>query len=206
MAQNGLALALGGLGHLFALGFQLQILGVVCLKIAQFTAAEFGDFCGNALKEIAVMGHHNNAAGEGDELLLQPCGHFAVQMVGRLVQNQHVRRLQQCRCQCHALALTAGENAHIPVGVVDAELIEHGNSFVFMHFPISIALGGKNLLQNGQAFVHGRVLGKEHHLHVGKAGHGAGVRLLCACKTPQEGGFSRAVDADDTDLVTGLQI
>jgi protein-arginine kinase len=64
----------------------------------------------------------------------------------------------------------------------------------------------KDLLKNGVVLIHGWILGQKHHLHVGKPGDGAAVGDFLPGQTPQKGGFAGAVDADDADFVTGLQI
>ena len=206
VAQDGLALALGGLGHLLPLGLQLQVFGVVGLKIGQGAPAQLGDAGGHPLQEIAVMGDHEDSAGEGPELLLQPGHHVGVQVVGGLVENQHVRRLQQGRRQGHPLALAAGEHPHPGRRVPDAQAAEHGHGLIAVDFPVGGVLAGKHLLQDRPVLLHGRILGQKHHLDVGEPGHDAAVGLLLSRQTPQQGGLARAVDADDADFVSRLQI
>ena len=49
------------------------------------------------------MGDRDNAAGEIQKKIFQPFDRVQVQMVGRLVQQQHVRACHQRLRQCHAL-------------------------------------------------------------------------------------------------------
>ena len=55
------------------------------------------------------MGNGDHRAPEGADILLQPLGGVEVQMVGRLVQEQNVRVLQNEAAQVHPGLFTAGE-------------------------------------------------------------------------------------------------
>ena len=123
------------------------------------------------------MGHHDEAALEPAEPVLQPGYHLAVQVVGGLVQNQHVRRVDEGRRQGHPLPLSAGEGAHLLGEIRDAQPVQHGLGLVLVQRP---EFGGEveeHLLQHGGVLVHHRVLGEEADLDVGVPGDGAAVRL-----------------------------
>ena len=46
----------------------------------------------DGVEEVAVVGHDQDGAFVIDQVLLQPCDGFSVQVVGRLIEEQHVRR------------------------------------------------------------------------------------------------------------------
>ena len=126
------------------------------------------------------MGHHDEAPLEPAEPVLQPGHHLAVQVVGGLVQNQHVRRVDEGRRQGHPLPLAAGEGAHLLGEVRDAQPVQHGLGLVLVQRP---ELGGEveeHLLQHGGGLLHHRVLGQQADLDVGVAGESARVRLCDA--------------------------
>ena len=134
------------------------------------------------------MGDHNKSAPKPLQPLLQPGGHGGVQVVGGLVQYQHIRRMDQRRRQCHALALTAGERTHLLLIVGDTQLVEHGLGLVFVYLAEFRRQMQKHLLQHGGCVLHNRVLGP--------------VCLRKTCQDLQKGGFSRSVHADDAGSVS----
>ena len=175
--EDGLALALTGLRHLLPLLPQLQVLGVVGLIVVQLPPGELRDVVHHPLQEVPVMGHHDQAALEPAEPVLQPGYHLAVQMVGGLVQNQHVRRVDQGRRQGHPLPLAAGERPHLLGKVCDPQPVQHGLGLILIQLP---ELGGEveeDLLQHRGGFLHCRVLRQQTDLDVGVPGDGAAVRL-----------------------------
>ena len=204
--EDGLALALAGLRHLLPLLPQLQVLGVVGLVVVQLPTGELRDVVHHPLEKIPVVGHHHQAALEPAEPVLQPGHHLAVQVVGGLVQDQHVRRVDQGRRQGHPLPLAAGEGAHLLGKVRDPQPVQHGLGLILVQRP---ELGGEveeHLLQHGGVLVHHRVLGQQADLDVGVPGDGAPVRLRDAGEHLQKGGLAGAVDADDAHLVPLVEV
>jgi len=67
--------------------------------------------CCNTVKEPAVMGDYNGAAGKIIKTLFQcpECVH--VNVIGRLVKEQHVGTALQRQREVEPVALSAGENA-----------------------------------------------------------------------------------------------
>ncbi|CDC69327.1 ribosomal protein S5 [Oscillibacter sp. CAG:155] len=204
--EDGLALALTGLGHFRPLLFQLQILGVIGLVVVQLSPAQLRDMVDHPLQKITVVGHHDQPALEAAEPVLQPGHHLTVQMVGGLVQDQHVRRTQQRRGQRHTLALAAGESADFLFKIRQPQPVEHGLCLIFVQGPELRREVEKHLLQHSGIILHHRVLGQETHLHIGIAGNGAVVRLRDAGQDFHKGGLSGAVDTDDAGLVPFVEI
>ena len=205
-SQNGLPFPLAGFRHLRPLGLQLQIFRVICLVMVELAPGKLRDVVHHPLQKVAVMGHHHQPALKPAEPVLQPHGHLRVQMVGGLVQNQHIRRVDEGRRQRHPLPLSAGERAHPLLVVRQAQLIEHGFCLVLVQLPEFLGKMQKYLLQNRGVILHGRILLQKAHLHIGVSGDCPGVGLQPPGQYLQKCGLSGAVDADDTNLVPLIQI
>ena len=93
----------------------LQPVAVVALVGNAGAAVEFQNPLGRVVQEVAVVGDGHHGAGEALQELLQPVHRFGVQVVGRLVEQQHVGLGQQQAAQRHAALLTAGEHADLGV-------------------------------------------------------------------------------------------
>ncbi len=70
-------------------------------------AVDVGDGGGDAIDEGAVVGDHQEGAGEAIQIARQPVDVGCVQVVGRLVEQQYLRRAQQQAGQHHLVALAA---------------------------------------------------------------------------------------------------
>ena len=70
------------------------------------------------------MRDHQKRRAHRGEPLLQPCNHVEVQVVGRLVEDQEVRRLQQHLSQRHPSFLSTAQLAHWPLEVVQIEFAQ----------------------------------------------------------------------------------
>ena len=94
-----------------ALVLLLQPVGVVALPRDAAAAVELEDPLGGVVEEVAVVGDRDHGAGVAGEELLQPLDRFGVEVVGRFVEQQHVRLLQQQAAQRDAALLAAGQLA-----------------------------------------------------------------------------------------------
>ena len=156
--QDGLALPLGGLLHLLLLGFQLQVLGIVGLIMADVAVGELGDPVGHPLQKVPVVGDHDKTPGKFLQVPLQPEDHVAVQVVGGLVQDEHIRRVKEHRRQSHPLPLAAGEGTHPLVKISDSQPGEHGLGLILHEGAHVRGKIRENLLQHGGLRVHPWVL------------------------------------------------
>ena len=176
------------------------------------------------------MGNSDDAALEGDQQVFQPLNGVQVQVVGRFVQQQHIRLCHQGLCQRHALAGTAGQCADDGLGVQVQAL----QGFFYALFPIPgvirfndrlqcvevQALSARQILvtdgdHGGQAFAgrfkHGGLGGKVGLLrHIGNAGAGlhlqaAIVWLLHTSQYLEQRGLACAVASDQANTLVGLQ-
>ena len=74
------------------------------------TAVDLGDPAGDVVEEVTVVGNGDNRARVGREVLLQPEDGLGVQVVGRLVEEQQVGRLDEELAQRDAAALTTRQD------------------------------------------------------------------------------------------------
>ncbi|GIX34514.1 MAG: hypothetical protein KatS3mg126_0293 [Lysobacteraceae bacterium] len=93
-----------------------QPLGVVALPGDAAAAVELEDPFGGVVEEVAVVGDRHHGARVALQELLQPLHRLGVEVVGRLVEEQHVRLGEQQPAQGHAALLASGEvlDARIP--------------------------------------------------------------------------------------------
>ena len=66
---------------------------------------------GHALQQVAVVADHNQRARPGIEQILHHGQHIGIQIVARLVHDQHIRLIEQDQQQLHAALLPAGQVA-----------------------------------------------------------------------------------------------
>ena len=75
--------------------------------------AEFVDLADKAIKEITVVAHHDERTVEIQKRLLQHILRLQVEMVGRLIENQQVHRLQQQLEDGKTGALATRQHLHL---------------------------------------------------------------------------------------------
>jgi hypothetical protein len=121
-----------------------QPVGVVALPRDAAAAVEFQDPLGGVVEEVAVMGHRHHRARVARQELLQPLDRFGVEVVGRFVEQQHVRLLQQQAAQRDAALLATGELADDRVPGRQAQRV--GGDFQLVLQGVRIA-GGQDRLQ-----------------------------------------------------------
>ena len=89
--------------------FLLKPGGVVALIRDAFAPVEFENPAGDVIEEVAVVGNGDNGAGEVVQVVFQPGDGFGIQVVGRLVEQQHVGVRQQQAAEGDAAFFPAGE-------------------------------------------------------------------------------------------------
>ena len=87
--------------------------GVVALPGNAVPAVELEDPAGHVVEEVAVVGHADDRARVLLEVFLEPGDGLRVEVVGRLVEQQHVGLRQQQPAERDAAALAAGELRHL---------------------------------------------------------------------------------------------
>ena len=187
------------------------------------------------------MGNRHHSTGETLQELLQPIHRFRIQMVGRLVQQQHVGLRKQQLAQCHATFFTTrqdpdlgvprrqsqGIGSHFQLLVQAIAIGRSDNRFEprllgCQRIEISIFFGisGIHGIQFGLCFkhfaeralhflTHGlfgiqlRFLGQIADVQVGHRNRFAFDFLVDASHDLEQSRFTRAVQAEHTDLGTG---
>ena len=174
---------------------------VVQPAIAQDPAAR-----GHVVEQALVVRDEDKGAAPAQQELLQPQQRRQVQVIARLVEQQHVRLLQQGTPQQQPRVLAAGQGMHGHLRRIDVK-IQFGQQAVDppMQF---------RLLQHGrqQGVVQAQVgkFGRQVLLHVLQTAgtgdmDGAGRGLPRAAEQSQQGGFAAAVVADQADAVALAQ-
>ena len=174
--------------------------------MVEIPARKLRDVVHDALQKIPVVRDHDQPAPEFFQPVLQPLHHFGIQMVRRLVEHQHVRRVDERCAQGRTAAFAARKRADPPVGVRKTELRQHTLGLVFVQLPEFRRHTGKDLLQNGQLISHIRILCKHADLQIRLAGDRPAVRLELSGQNLQKCRLSGAVDADHAGLVALVQI
>ncbi len=90
-----------------------QVVVVVAGPVGQRAAVDFDDARGQRAQEAAVVGDEDDAAGELLEEAFQPADRFDVEVVGGLVQQQHVGLAHQRLRQQHAALHAAGQRGEV---------------------------------------------------------------------------------------------
>ena len=130
-------LQVGALGVLLGLGrrHQAQFFGsrlfegvVVAGVEVQLAVRQLQDVCADAVQQLAVVADDQGRVRIAFQPLLQPQGAFQVEVVGRFVQQQHVRFGEQGGRQCDAHPPPARELGHRAQDVIVAEA-ETGQDF-----------------------------------------------------------------------------
>ena len=70
-------------------------------------AVEFEDPLGDVVEEVAVVGDRDDSARVFLKIFLEPGDRLGVEVVGGLIEQQHVRRRQQQTTERHAALLAA---------------------------------------------------------------------------------------------------
>ena len=93
----------------------LQPVAVVALVRHAVTPVEFQNPLGGVVQKVAIMGDGHHGAGIALQKLLEPVHRFSVQVVGGLIQQQHVGFGQQQTAQGHAAFFTTRQQADLGV-------------------------------------------------------------------------------------------
>ena len=100
---------------------ELQVTAVIHLVVVDAAHRDLDRTGGDMVDKRAVVADHNHRLSVVDQEVFEPLDRFDVQMVGRLVQQQHVGFLQQQLCQLDTHAPSAAELAGLPPEVVALE-------------------------------------------------------------------------------------
>ena len=136
-----------------ALGLLLEPGGVVALVGDAAAAVELEDPAGDVVEEVAVVGDDEDGVRVLDQVLLQPGDGLGVEVVGGLVEEQHLGLLEQEPAEGDAALLAAGEG--VDGGVVGrAAQRLHGDVDLGVEVPEVL---GVDLVLEGGHLLHQRV-------------------------------------------------
>ena len=115
---------LGILG-LDALGALFQVVVVVAAVGEDAVLVHLQDAVADVVQEVAVVGHHQQGHTAALQVVLQPLDHVDVEVVGGLVQDEHLRLIDEQAGQRHTLDLASAQFLDRLVVVGDLELGEN---------------------------------------------------------------------------------
>ncbi len=122
LAFEGLAaLRLLLLLHRHALGLLVEPARVVALPRNAFAAVELEDPARHVVEEVTVVGHGDHRTLVLLQMLLEPVDRLGVEVVRRLVEQQHVGLLQQEAAERHTASLAARQHVHRLLGIGTAQ-------------------------------------------------------------------------------------
>ena len=132
---------------------KLHIFVILDLIVGNPSAGYLQCSVGDVVYERPVVAHKHNSLGALLEDAFQPLNALNVEVVGGLVQKQHVRTAQQDLCQLYTHAPTAAElgGGAVKVGTFKAQSCECAFHFCLIvvgpHHHVAFVLGGKLLYQ-----------------------------------------------------------
>ena len=156
------------------------------------------------------MGDHQDGPLVAFEIAFQPVHHLAVDVVGGLVEDEHLRLGGQRAGQCDPPLLSAGK---LPDGLVivgQPQLGQDALALVLVGLLHHLGLlgaglvdgdAGHHLLQDSGLGRKLRVLWQVGHPHPTGAGDGAAVGEVDPGHHLEQGGLAGAVDANETDFI-----
>ena len=190
------AVALLLLQHLIAPGFELA---ETLVEAARHAPVEPDGGVGEILQEAPVMADQHEGRTQGRQLLFQPFDGGEIEMVGGLVQQQHIGLGRQHPHDGGAARLAARQARGILVAR-EAQLLQQIAGLVGL---VAGPEAGLDVIHDrGEAAEIG-LLGQVAHGGVGLEEAHALVRLGLGGGDAQKGGFARAVTADEGQPLAG---
>ena len=203
-AQDALALPLRGDLHILPLCFQLHKPGVAAGVAVKFSVIDLHDPGHHPIQKIPVVGHQHNGAPEFQQIIFQPLGHFIIQMVGGLVQDQDIPLAHEHPDKGRPFALSAGQLLHRLAKIRQIQFIEHSLSFRLSRPPVICGCGHiafQCRFQHRISLLEHRCLGQIRNFQIVAHGDLSVVTFLLPGQNLQQGGFAGAVHTDDPDLL-----
>ena len=95
--------------------------GVIACEEGGGGVFDLDDLCDCAVEKIPVMGDNDNGSAVVGEIVFQPSDTAQIQVVGGLVEHDHIRALQKQACQGDTGLLAAGECRDLLVKLIVLE-------------------------------------------------------------------------------------
>ena len=103
------------------------------------------------------MGDQHQRAGKALQVALQPLDAVGVEVVGGLIEQQHIRLGHQRRRQGQALAIPAGEIADAPPHIADPQPVKHLADLLLQAPGLALVHAG---VERAQLSKQGRLIGR----------------------------------------------
>ena len=210
LAQHGLAALLAHRVHPRPLGPRQHVRGVAALVLLNAAVHHLPGGRAHRVQEPAVMGDHEHRAAPRGQMPRQPVDALDVEVVGRLVEQQQLRRVQQQPGERDAPALAAAQrrDRRVQPGRQPPQL--HPAQQPGQHVakrrvgaPFVVGPAAHELVAHGQLRRQLVALPEQRHADAAGAGDRARVRLLHPADQPQQRRLAVAVAPDDADAVAG---
>ncbi len=111
--QHRLLTRVGGLALLGIDGAGALVKIVIAGVAAHLPAVDLDDLFHDAIHHVAIVAGHHHRSGIVAQELLQPQDRFQIEIVGRLIQEERIGRLQENARQRHAHLPAARQLAHV---------------------------------------------------------------------------------------------
>ena len=150
------------------------------------------------------MGDDNQRPAIFEQPVFQPLRHVKVNVVGRLVKEQHIALAAEYARERHTHLLPAGKFPHGLIQISKAQLREDGLRFIGgggWVFPLPCGQVIQRSLRDGIVLAEHRCLRQICHGHAALDADFAVIGFFLPAEKAQEGGFTRAVAADNADAV-----
>ena len=194
--------------ELFALAEEVAIRSIEAEIALGIDAVELDDLVGDVFEKIAIVADDDEGERRVHEQLFEPENAFEIQMVGRFVEQEERRFLDEFAGQGEAFAPTAGERFDLLFAAREADFAEDDADArrLFVFFEIAAReSAGEDLLDRGFGIEDG-FLGDVADLGFAKAGDVAVVGGFEAGEDFEEGRFAGAVGADEADAFAVAQV
>ena len=198
----------------YALRAFFEIILIVTPVQIYAAAVQFHHRIAHSVKEIPIVGHHQQGAAAATQDLLQSLDRLDVQVIGRLVHNEEFGFEGEHLAEGDPLDLAAGERVHPAREAAESEgsgqfcqLDFEAGETVFVHLLQMRSGVGVNLFADAERRVVGVVLLEKGYADVLEEDYPAsGVGLVLPGKYPQQRSLARAVRCNQGNLVAFVYI
>ena len=163
--------------------------------------ANLQDLVGYLIKKITVMSNHDHNALKPVEVILQPGHHLIVQMVGRLVQDQHIGRIHKGAGKGNLFLLAAGKLLHQGVMLSDAKLVQNIPCLT-LGTPVLLPFTVRHIILHNGSLWKIRHLGQIGDPKPVLRNYLSLIGLFFPCNDLKQSTFSCSIDSDNTNLIT----
>ena len=129
--QEILSVLLHALGVRVALGAARQVGRITALVARELPGFEFQRATRDPVEHVTVVRDQQQCAREAmAQVVFEPLDGCDVEVVRRFVEDREIGRADQQARERHPAPFASGQGLDGPVGVVEAEMVDHGFGFV----------------------------------------------------------------------------